>query len=242
MGITTVTASGLTAAQLVRQYFPASLWVTMVAVADAESNFSCQAHNGVMTGLFQIDYTVWNPTSQVPLFNCAYNAQVASRVLQQQGLTAWQSYTSGAYQAFLPLARTLLAQTAPTAAMIVPSPTFQIAGSASVQGGSNAILGQIRLAAQGASIPYQVTMQLTPTYSLAAPWTTSTSGTVPEGQTITVRQTLQPGMPSRSAIAARQNGQLGLVPFPYTVTWTVRDPQSGAVRTISTSDQVTVWW
>lgn len=244
MGTTAVTAAGITTAYLVRQYFPPNLWVTMVAIADAESVFNCHAQNGVMTGLFQIDYTVWNPSAQAPLFDCAYNAQIAAQVLQQQGLTAWQSYTSGAYQAYLPLARTLVAQTAPTptVAAVTLASTFQVTGSVSVQGGSNGVRGQLRLTAQGASLPYRVTMRLTPTYNAAADFETSTSGTLGAGQTVTVAQAIQPGMPSQAALAARQQGQVGLIPFPYTVTWVVTDPQSGAARSVATQNAITIWW
>ena len=244
MGTYAVTPQGLYAARLVRMYFPSSLWATMVAIADQESVFNCHITNGSYIGLFQIGpswYSYGGGASG--LLNCQTNAKVAAIVLQKQGLGAWQSYTSGAYKAFLPLAQTLINQTAPVsspppqaAAVPVIAATFGVSGSASVTPGGR-INGTLRLTAQHGTVDYKVTMWVTPTYNTTDPTSTTTTGSA-TNTTVDVNQSLLAPLPSPEIIRSYQQIHSGPVQFTYTVNWTVSDA-SGS-RTVTGGQRVTL--
>jgi hypothetical protein len=73
----------------------------MAAIAEAESSGNPTAENpSGATGLWQILGAV-NPADQANLTDPTTNAQEAVLKYQTQGLDAWVTYTSGAYQAFL---------------------------------------------------------------------------------------------------------------------------------------------
>ena len=74
---------------------------TMAAIAEAESSGNSNAYNASgASGLWQILGAV-NPADQPQLFNPTVNAHEAVLKYKSQGLGAWTTYTSGAYQAFL---------------------------------------------------------------------------------------------------------------------------------------------
>lgn len=78
-----------------------SLAPVMAAIAMAESSGNSQAYNASgASGLWQILGAV-NPADQDQLFNPIVNAKEAVLKYQSQGLGAWVTYTSGAYQKFL---------------------------------------------------------------------------------------------------------------------------------------------
>ncbi len=245
MGTYAVTPQGLYAARLVRMYFPSSLWATMVAIADQESVFNCHITNGSYIGLFQIGpswYSYGGGASG--LLNCQTNAKVAAIVLQKQGLGAWQSYTSGAYKAFLPLAQTLINHTAPvstprsqTAPVLTISPSFGASGSASVTSGGR-ISGTLRLTISHGTVNYKVTMGVTPSYNTSDPTSTTTSGSA-TNTTVNVNQSLIAPLPSPEIIRSYQQIHSGPVVFHYTVNWTVTD-QTGASKTVSAGKVVTL--
>lgn len=99
-------------ARIIRATFPRPRQVTMLAIADTESDFRCRVARPPFRGLFQVDAPLWAPRYPASLWACAANARVARHILATQGLTAWQSYTTGAYRADLPVARQLLARVA----------------------------------------------------------------------------------------------------------------------------------
>ena len=235
MGVSYVTTAGKDAARLVRQYFPQNMWQTMVAIVDAESTFACSAQNGVMTGLFQVDYSVWNPSSQAALFQCAYNVQIAVTVWRTQGLGAWSSYTSGAYKAYLGLASTLLADVAPAQANVVVLSSFTTTGTAHVTSGGR-IDGALALHAVNAAVPYKVTMAVAPGYGSTYPTSTTTTGTVPANTISYVKQSLIAPLPSAPII--RSYSASGPVTFDYTVAWTVTDVSTGSTKTVSGGKRV----
>lgn len=234
MGVYSVTSAGVKAAGLVRQYFPSNLWSTMVAIANAESTFNCNAVNGVMTGLFQIDYTVWNKSSQAELFNCAFNTQMAVHVLQQQGLGAWSSYPN-TYKAFLPLANTLLADAAPTVANVTVTPQFATTGTARVTSGGR-IDGILNLKAIHGAIPYKVTMAVTPSYGSTYPTSTTTTGTATANTITPVHQSLIAPLPSSPII--RSYTARGPATFDYSITWTVTDTTTGSTKVVNGGKRV----
>lgn len=78
-----------------------ALAATMAAIAMAESGGCSTAYNASgATGLWQILGAV-NPADQANLTDPAVNAHEAVLKYQSQGLTAWTTYTSGAYEAYL---------------------------------------------------------------------------------------------------------------------------------------------
>lgn len=85
--------------------FPSSVIPTMVAIAQAESSLNTDAISPTHDyGLWQINRLVWGPAgfdSVTQWRDPLYNAQWAKRVYDQQGLTAWSTYNSGAYLAFM---------------------------------------------------------------------------------------------------------------------------------------------
>lgn len=73
----------------------------MAAIAEAESGGCSTAYNpSGATGLWQILGAV-NPADQNSLTDPAVNAREAVLKYQSQGLTAWTTYTSGAYKQYL---------------------------------------------------------------------------------------------------------------------------------------------
>jgi hypothetical protein len=87
---------------------------TMVAIAMAESGGNSRAHNPVPPdnsyGLWQINMIDtlgpdrrkrYGLSSNEELFDPATNARVAKRIRDEQGLTAWTTYSGGAYKKFL---------------------------------------------------------------------------------------------------------------------------------------------
>jgi hypothetical protein len=111
-----------------------SLAPTMAAIAEAESGGCSTAYNASgATGLWQILGAV-DPGDQSKLTDPAINAKEAVLKWQTQGLTAWTTYTSGAYKSHL------RAGTAPNTN--VPSP-----GAAATAAEETAALGKTCLVA-----------------------------------------------------------------------------------------------
>ena len=74
---------------------------TMAAIAEAESSGDSNAQNASgATGLWQILGAVY-PADQPNLKNPTVNAKEAVAKYKTQGLSAWVTYTTGAYKAFL---------------------------------------------------------------------------------------------------------------------------------------------
>lgn len=240
MGVYTVTSQGIYAAQLVRQYFPQSAWVTMVAVADAESGFDPTIINtsSGATGLFQIKYWLHGIT-QAQALNPITNTQTAARLYAQQGLTPW---AGDGYGAYLGIANTLIAlveaQTtaSPKMAAVRMLSSFHVTGIASVTSGGR-IVGQLTLNAVGAAIPYKVVMMVSPNYGSTQPTSVTTISTASIGTTI-VTQSLAAPLPSPEIIRAHQLQQSGPVTFPYTVSWTVTNTANGQSATVSAGSRV----
>lgn len=87
-------------------------FVTMVAIAGAESGWDNNAISPTNDfGIFQINRSAWPE-----LFNSGSwsdpktNTSWAFHVWQQQGLTAWTTYFTGAYQQYVPQAQAAVAQ------------------------------------------------------------------------------------------------------------------------------------
>lgn len=79
----------------------AALAPVMAAIAEAESSGNPDAYNASgATGLWQILGAV-DPSDQDQLTNPIVNAREAVLKYQTQGLSAWTTYTSGAYEQFL---------------------------------------------------------------------------------------------------------------------------------------------
>lgn len=241
MGTYAVTPQGLYAARLVRQYFPASAWVTFVAIADTESTFNPLAVNASSgaTGLFQIEYWLHGLTRAQAL-NAVFNTQTAAKMYAQSGLTPW---AGDGYQQYLGIAQTLINQTAPVsspppqaAAVPVIAATFGVSGSASVTPGGR-INGTLRLTAQHGTVDYKVTMWVTPTYNTTDPTSTTTTGSA-TNTTVDVNQSLLAPLPSPEIIRSYQQIHSGPVQFTYTVNWTVSDA-SGS-RTVTGGQRVTL--
>lgn len=80
---------------------PPSLAPLMAAIAEAESSGNSNAYNSSgATGLWQILGAV-NPADQANLTNPQTNAKEAVLKYKSQGLSAWVTYTSGAYKQFM---------------------------------------------------------------------------------------------------------------------------------------------
>ena len=78
-----------------------SLAPVMAAIAEAESGGNSDAYNSSgASGLWQILGAV-NPADQGNLFSPQTNAKEAVLKYKSQGLTAWTTYVSGAYKAYL---------------------------------------------------------------------------------------------------------------------------------------------
>ena len=116
-----------------------SLAPTMAAIAEAESGGCSTAYNASgATGLWQILGAV-DPGDQSKLTDPAVNAREAVLKWQTQGLTAWATYTSGAYKSHL------RAGTAPNTN--VPSPGA--AGTSATGGGSPCLIALPKVAVFG---------------------------------------------------------------------------------------------
>ena len=242
MGITYVTQQGLTVAQVVRATFPSADWLTMIAIGDAESDFEPNLVNNVSgaTGIWQIEPSVWAGYIQATygiagytavqqwLMNVQNNARIALHILQTQGLSAW---AGDGYPSYLGLAQTLIDKTAPQTAAVITAQSFGVSGSAHVTTGGR-IVGAVQLQGSGGAIPYRVTMAVSPSYGTSYPTSTTTTGTAPANQTITVTQSLIAPLPSPEILRSEQQRQPGPVTFPYDVTWTVEDTRTGATKTI----------
>ena len=241
MGTYAITSGGLQTANLVRLYFPASAWVTFVAIADAESTFNPLAVNAASgaAGLFQIEYWLHGLTRAQAL-NAVFNTQTAAKMYAQSGLTPW---AGDGYQQYLGIAQTLINKTAPVsapppqaAAVPVIAATFGVSGSASVTPGGR-INGTLRLTAQHGTVDYKVTMWVTPTYNTTDPTSTTTTGSA-TNTTVDVNQSLLAPLPSPEIIRSYQQIHSGPVQFTYTVNWTVSDA-SGS-RTVTGGQRVTL--
>ena len=86
----------------------------MAAIAMAESGGNPYAHNAIPPdnsyGLWQINMIgsmgparrqQYGISSNDELYNPAVNAKAAAKILSSQGLSAWSTYTSGAYKKYL---------------------------------------------------------------------------------------------------------------------------------------------
>lgn len=255
MGVYTVTAGGLATARLVRQYFPEQWWLTMVAVADAESAFEpgqITPPYGT-TGLWQINPqpNAWGPylaktyhvygvaAQQAWLKDPQHNAEVAAHILATQGIGAW---AQDGYRSFLGIAQTLLDRTAvqtQSVAAVVTAANFGVTGSAHVGSGGR-IIGRLQLHATGGSIPYRVVMRVGPSYESSDPTQTVASGTAPANRTITVTQSLVAPLPAPNIIRAHQIQNPGPVSFPFDVSWVVTDTRTGQSRTVNGGQRVTL--
>lgn len=89
------------------QYATRAWAALMAAIAEAESSGNPDATNPYDNGGTQTSWGLWqislgNHDAPSPNWNNPYvNAQLAVGKLQSQGLSAWGTYTSGAYKAFL---------------------------------------------------------------------------------------------------------------------------------------------
>lgn len=246
MGVYGVTQAGLQTAALVRQVFASNDWITMIAIADAESTFNPNQVNPASgtTGLWQVNPTVWGSyiagsygiqgyaAQQNWLKTPINNAHIAAHILATQGLSAW---ANDGYQAYLGLAQQLLDQTAPkaqAAAPVVLAPTFGVNGTARVTSGGR-ILGTVGLHAAHGAIPYRVTMSVSPGYGSAYPTSTTTTGTVNANQTLNITQSLVAPIPAPEIIRAYQLRQSGPITFRYTVQWVVTDTNTGQSHTVN---------
>lgn len=120
-------------AQLVKEAgFPASVQATMVAISKAESGFKTDAIGGPNSngtydrGLFQIN-DVHKLDRNKLISDAKYNTAQAKKIYDSQGLRAWSTYTSGAYQKYMNEARQGVAQ----AASVVGSPAITTDSSSS---------------------------------------------------------------------------------------------------------------
>lgn len=97
--------------------FPESVHVTMVAICRAESGYRVEAiggpnRNGTYDrGLFQIN-DVHKLDKARLTSDATYNTEQAKRIYDGQGLKAWSTYSSGAYQKYTDEARQGVAQAA----------------------------------------------------------------------------------------------------------------------------------
>jgi hypothetical protein len=82
-----------------------SLTTVMVAIALAESSGKDDADNGIAAGLWQINYQVHTQWTATQLYDPETNASAAVSVYKSQGLSAWTTYTSGAYKQFIATAK-----------------------------------------------------------------------------------------------------------------------------------------
>lgn len=231
MGTTAVTPAGRYTAQLVRQYFPSSVWDTMVAIADAESNFNPQAINqsSGATGLFQIEYWLHGLT-QAEALNPVTNTRTAAKMYSQSGLQPW---AGDGYQSYLGIAHTLVNLAAPAVhtprpAVVVVAPSFtNPTGSAHVTSGGH-ILGTLVLTAKNGTVPYKVVMAVSPTYGSRFPTSTTTTGSA-TNTTVKVNQSLVAPLPDPQLL----RNHSGPMKFAYTVSWVVTDTKTGASHTIT---------
>lgn len=116
---------------------PRSMAPLMAAIAEAESGGDTNARNpSGATGLWQIKGAV-NPGDQSTLTSPPVNAREAVLKWKTQGLTAWTTYTSGAYKAFL---NTHTTPVAPTGNALGTSATVSATGAQAALG-STCIIG-----------------------------------------------------------------------------------------------------
>lgn len=82
-----------------------SLAPTMAAIALAESGGNTQAHNpSGASGLWQVEVPIndsFIPGGAAHVYNALDNARAAVAIEKAQGLSAWTTYTSGAYRQYL---------------------------------------------------------------------------------------------------------------------------------------------
>jgi len=122
----------------------------MAAIAEAESGGNPNATGGVgEKGLWQINPRVWG---SLATYDPLGNARAAVTVRNRQGLSAWSTYNSGAYKAFLNSSTTPTGggtgqapgtTTAAGRGSGVPPPTPGELAAAGVAGDVTAALGQI---------------------------------------------------------------------------------------------------
>src|SRR5919198_1928043 len=127
----TLTAAQV-AALVAKVGFPAEVRVTMVAIARAESGNRVEALNpSSASGLFQILWKVHRQYDQRKLLSDPeYNTRAALDIYHSQGLRAWTTWTSGAYQRFIPEARQGVAQ----ASSVAGSPVLPDASNGAAPG------------------------------------------------------------------------------------------------------------
>jgi len=86
--------------QIVRANFPEQYWNDMLCIAFKESSYCPTIYNNICCyGLFQVHH-LWVgqpncPTTIAGLSDPTANARCASHILASQGITAWQTWTSG---------------------------------------------------------------------------------------------------------------------------------------------------
>lgn len=97
--------------------FPTNDQAIMVAICKAESGYNTTATHKNSNG--SIDRDLWQINSVHSQFNASqllndpqYNANAAKSIYSGQGLKAWTTYTSGAYQKFMNEARSAVANAA----------------------------------------------------------------------------------------------------------------------------------
>lgn len=112
------TLSAAQVAALVKQVgFPASVHVTMVAIARAESGYRVEARGGPNRngtydyGLFQINSVHGYDTRRLTS-DAKYNTEAAYAIYKRQGLGAWSVYNSGKWRTYENEARQAVAQAA----------------------------------------------------------------------------------------------------------------------------------
>lgn len=110
----TVLSASQVAGLVINAGFPSADQAIMVAIAKAESGYNTTAthknSNGTIDrGLFQINsvHSSYNATQLIN--DPQYNANAAHDIYKGQGLKAWTTYSSGAYQKYMNEARSAVA-------------------------------------------------------------------------------------------------------------------------------------
>jgi len=220
-----VAAGGLGVARLVEQVFPPNLWVTFVAIADAESTFNPVLVNPQTgaTGLFQIEPLPGRP-SAAALRNPLTNAQTAWALYQRHGLAPW---AGDGYAQYLAVAQQLVAATARTG---VTARISQAAGTVQV-GAGGTLIARLTLTAAGGGVGYRVVTQLLAGSTVVAAFAPNpATGDLAGGQTVTITQSVATGAVPQIRTAGGQQ-----VTLHYTVRWVVTDTVSGHAVTVQTA-------
>lgn len=126
--------------QLVAAGFPASSWANFIAIVNAESARNPTAvnpQNPMAQGLFQINLSAHPDVSSQCALDPSCSAKAALKIFQAGGYLPWQTYTNGAYKAFLADAQKTVAGwslpnhgvigdvfTAPVTGIHIPTPSI----------------------------------------------------------------------------------------------------------------------